>query len=183
MTIPQVEPNTLPSVLAYAKFLRKLDELISEGKGDSQEAAALADAMDAPWYAMTAQEQARLSGLSGDLYALREGGPKRVDMAEEEWAKWQDARRDALARLETGDVDSALTFLRQPIPAKVPDFNVPFLQAMCWEKLGDLETALAFMKEAERQDPRFGVMVLWLRERLCLLKGLPPTALLNKLVE
>jgi tetratricopeptide (TPR) repeat protein len=158
--------STAPPVLAYAAMLRKNDQLIAAGNGDGEEAALLADDMDGPWYAMTDDERDRMRGLSADLYALREGGPKRIEMSDEEQAKWQQARRDAHARLEIGDVDAALSSLRLPIPSNVENYNVPFLQARCWEKLGDFDTALEFMKEAERRDPRFALLVLSLLEHL-----------------
>jgi hypothetical protein len=59
-----------------------------------------------------------------------------------------------------------LDFLRQSIPANLPRHIVPFLQARSWEKLGDLETALVFMKEAERHNPEQMVSVLILLQQL-----------------
>jgi tetratricopeptide (TPR) repeat protein len=140
-------------VLTYARLLRKLHELIAAGEGDSIEAEALADEMDDPWYAMTDREQHRTDGLSVDLYALREGGPKRVDMSPEQLEAWQKAVQEAYEKSELGDPDALLDFFRQPIPSNLPPHAVPYLQARCWQKLGDLETALHFMKEAERYDP------------------------------
>jgi tetratricopeptide (TPR) repeat protein len=159
-------PTSRPPVLEYAALLKELDDLIAQGKGDGKEAEALADQMDLPWYAMTPQERARMRGLSADQYALREGGPKRVEMSKEEIAKWQAVARDAYASLQAGDADSTLSFLRKPIPAGLPRHVIPFLQARCWERLGDLETALVFMKEAERHDPTQAASVLILLERL-----------------
>ena len=63
--------------------------------------------MDAPWYAMTAAEQERMRGLSADLYALREGGPKRVPMSRQELSQWQDRARQPYAAFETGDLDGS----------------------------------------------------------------------------
>src|SRR5260370_14809319 len=140
-----------PSV-TYARLLRGSQALINRGLGDSREAEALADQMDGPWYAMSDREQQRLRGLSVDLYALEEGGPKRIQMSPEEVAAWQKAAKSAWTQSELGDVDAALNFLRQPIPAGLPRPIIPFLQARCWDKLGDPETALLFIKEAERTD-------------------------------
>ena len=44
---------------------------------------------------MTHQEQDRMRGLAADLNALKEGGPKRVDMTPEQIAEWQRAARMA----------------------------------------------------------------------------------------
>ena len=154
--------NTPPPIIAYAQLLVEMHRLIGEGKGDSEEAEALADHMDTPWYAMIAQEQTRMRGLAADLHALREGGPRRVDMAPEELANWRRAWKEALARSNAGDEDATLAFLRRPVPSGLPAQVVPYLQAHCWDKLGDLETALVFMRAAERADPEqaFSVMVL-----------------------
>jgi hypothetical protein len=151
MPMTEDERTTLPPVLAYARLLRRSHNLIAAGKGDSEEAEMLADDMDAPWYAMNECEQDRMRGLSADLYALREGGPKRIEMSDQEVAKWKKATKRAYAGLHSGEIDATLAFLRRPIPHSLPGYVTPFLQAKCWEKLGDLETALVFVKEAERQ--------------------------------
>jgi hypothetical protein len=140
----------LAPVLTYARLLRESHALISQGKGDTPEAEALADQMDEPWYALTAQEQQRMRGLSADLHALREGGPKRVEMSPDQYAQWQVTYRDAVQKVDRGDVDDALTFLRQPIPSNWPSPFIRLLQGRCWDKLGDPETASLFGKEVER---------------------------------
>jgi tetratricopeptide (TPR) repeat protein len=168
--------NALPPVLAYARLTMEMHRLINDGKGDSEEAEALADKMDAPWYAMTAQEQSRMRGLSADLYAIREGGPKRVMMTAEQRASWNRAIKEAYDRSETGDVDGFLSLLREPVPAGLPSQVIPFLQARCWDKLGDPETALVFMKEADRLDPNEAVSVLTLLQQLGRVDDLPQYA-------
>ena len=105
MPITANQSNSQPSVIAYARLLLESQRLIDEGKGDSQEAETLADRMDVPWYAMTTQEQSRMEGLSVDLYAFKEGGPKRVDMDPEQLANWQRAAREAYNRGEAGNAD------------------------------------------------------------------------------
>lgn len=136
--------------------------MIGKGMGDSPQAETLAAEMDAPWYAMTNAEQQRMRGLSADLHALAEGGAKQVEMNEQELRAYKDAANIPFAPMKTEDADSALAFLRRPSPRQLPRFVVPFLQARCWEKLGDLETALVFMKEAERHDPHQAISVLTL---------------------
>ncbi len=148
------DEKTLSPALTYARLLRESQVLIAAGKGDSSEAEALADRMDRPWYAMTDRELQRMRGLSVDLYALAEEGPKRIEMSPDQLAHWQQALKTAWARYELGDVDAALNILRRPVPASLPGHIVPFLQARCWEKLGDLETAALFTKEGERSRPK-----------------------------
>ena len=150
MPLIEKDVTTSTAVLTYARLLRKNHDLIAQGKGDSPEAEALADRMDAPWYAMTADEQRRMRGLSADLYALQEGGPKRIEMSSDQLAAWQRSAKEAKRQSASFEVDAALVFFREPIPSTLPRHIIPFLQAKCWEKLGDLDTAVVFMREAER---------------------------------
>ncbi len=149
--MPTLEATALAAPMpTYARLLRESHALIAQGKGDSSEAEALAERMDQPWYAMTADEQDRMRGLSADLNALLEGGPKRVTMSPEQRAAWESKAQAAVMQLESGAIDAALAFLRQPIPATLPPHFIPVLQARCWVHLGDPETALVFLQEAER---------------------------------
>src|SRR5260221_5301287 len=107
---------TSTPMLEYARLLRKSHNLLAEGRGESAEAEALAERMDQPWCAMTAEEQKRMRGLSADLNALLEGGPKRVEMSPGVLAEWQRLGKDTYSQSELGNVDAALTYLRQPIP-------------------------------------------------------------------
>ncbi len=156
----------LAPALEYARLQRLIHELIAQGKADTEEHEALADLGDAPWYAMTERERERMRGLSMDLYALGEGGPKRVRMSAEELAQWEEAARAAQAKLDCGDVDAALAFLRQPIPEGLPAYVVPFVQAQCWDKLGDPDTSAVFMKAARELDSGHALAVLPLSLRL-----------------
>src|SRR5262245_42342919 len=120
MPIEPKQLNALPPVLAYARLTIEMHRLIGEGKGASEEAEALADKMYASWYAMTYQEQSRMRGLSADLYALSEGGPKRVEMTDEQLAAWKRAFREAYNRGAIVDADRFLNFLRGPVPSRLP---------------------------------------------------------------
>jgi len=173
--------STQPPAFVYARLLIDLHRLIGEGKGDSEEAEAIADRMDAPWYAMTGREQARMRGLAVDLHAMRDGGPKRLDMSTDLIAAWRGALKEALTRAGAGDVDAFLNCLRKPIPSALPPQFTPFLQAGCWEKLGDVETALVFMQEAERLDPDQAISVMLLLQKLGRQDELPQYA--NRVIE
>ena len=166
MKIIDKEPKHHAPALLYACLLRENQELIDRGLGDSLEAEELADQMDRPWYAMTDAEQKRMRGLSADLYALREGGLKRIGMTAEQAAGWRLAVEEALEKIEGGDVDSLLEFLREPIPAEIPSHVIWFLESMAWDRLGDLETALVFMKAVEKEDPGYALQVSQLLRRL-----------------
>jgi len=166
MSISYTNGAATSPTLAYARLLLQNHQLIAQNKGDSPEAEALAERMDRPWLALSAQEQHHMRGLCADLHALRAGGPKRVEMSPDRVAAWQQSARDAYSRSELGDADALLDFLRQPIPSNLPRHIVPFLQAKGWETLSDVETALVFMKEAERHEVEQRVSVLSFLHRL-----------------
>jgi tetratricopeptide (TPR) repeat protein len=149
-------PRGEQPVKAYARLLRELHGLIAAGKGDAEEADAIRDEMNEPWHAMTPQEQARMEGLSADLYAIAEATERKIVMDPAERRRFAESFSAAFANRNW---DESLALLRRP-PADVPPGNVAFMQARCWEHLGDLETALVYMKEAERHDPEIGANVL-----------------------
>ena len=162
-TINQVH-STAP-VLTYARLLRENHILIAAGKGDSSEAEILADQMDGPLVCDDdSRNRRRMSGLSEDQYTLHEGGPKRGSMSAIEEAAWQQSMQEALSQMERGDIDATLHFLRQPSPESFPVHRIRCIQAQCWQKLGDLETAVVFMKEADRLNPEDASSVLALEQ-------------------
>jgi hypothetical protein len=140
----------------YARLLRELHTLIAAGNGDSEAADALRDQMDAPWEGLTEREQDRLGGLSEDLYALTQGGARPVVRSPAEDARWRQELSEAL---QEKDCDRALALLRQP-PSDVPPGAIASLQARCWESLGDPETALLFLRQAERLNPQHASLAL-----------------------
>jgi tetratricopeptide (TPR) repeat protein len=144
----EVADKELPT-RAYARLLLQLHPLIEQGKGDTEEADAIRERMEEPWYAMTEQEQERFRWLSADLYALAEGGPKPIEMNTQERADY--GRRFGEA-LRARDWDHLLDLLRRP-PKDTATDAVVFLQARFWDHLGDREVALALMRGAERLNP------------------------------
>jgi hypothetical protein len=156
--------NGVPAVRAYSKLLLELDDLMAAGKGNGPEADEIRERMEQPWNALTEQERERVGGLSEDLYALADGGPKSVPMSEAERARWAQEARRVLA--DANQPEAALAFLRRPFPQGVPAYVIPFLQSRLWESLDDLEVSLRFMREAERHDPSQAIDVLILLEKL-----------------
>jgi hypothetical protein len=143
------------AALEYARSLRRLHELDLQGKNDSKEADTIRDEMDAPWYAMTSQEQERMGGLSEDLYALAEGGPPQIAMDDSKIQAWKKVAEECKDRYLRGDIDAWLKFWRKPRPNNFPAPDgistsiVHFFQAHCWDNLKDYETAALFRKAAE----------------------------------
>jgi tetratricopeptide (TPR) repeat protein len=158
-------PPGLPPIQAYADLLLAVHDLIAQGKGDTEEAEALADKMDGPWHAMTEADRGVVRGLSRDLYALAEGGGKQVEMSAFERLQWSERAKAAFAAFVEGSYDRVLELLCAPFPADVPRFMIPFVQARCWEKLGLLNVAIRFMKVAERFDPHQAFAVLLLLQK------------------
>ena len=56
----------------FAALLRQLHVMISEGKGDSEEADDIRDEMDAPWELLTDEEHDKARELSIELYKEEE---------------------------------------------------------------------------------------------------------------
>jgi len=157
-------PERLPAVQEYTRLLLQLDDLMLQGRGNSDEADELRECMETQWYEMTDQERERVGGLSEDLYSIATGGPKAVNMSPPERAEYARAAKTALR--DANDSDPALAFLRRPYPSDLPPDAVPTLQSRFWERLGDLEVALRFMREAERRNPKQAVFVLILLDKL-----------------
>jgi tetratricopeptide (TPR) repeat protein len=148
------------------QLLQKLHRLIAGGQDGSDEGEAVRAEMDPLWYAMSEAERDRLKGLSEDLYILAEGGARQTSMSADEKARWNEEATTVLTKMFAGqDVDAALTFLRKPIPNDVPLYVTPFMQARCWEQLGEIELALKFLQEAERLDPHQAVCVVILLQK------------------
>ena len=135
-------------VHVYAALLLNRHDLIAHGKGDTEEADALRDRMDEPWYALSEESRQRVGGLSEDLYALAERGPKQVEMTAAEREHWSAEAKAAQDAYQKGDFDTVLRFLRQPSPRGLPPELVLRFRAKCWEGLGHSEIAARFVQAA-----------------------------------
>lgn len=150
----------------YARLLVKLHELDPNGKVESPEQDSVCAQMDRPWVQMSGPDRKRMKGLSSDLYALADGR-RGVEMSQSDRKQWGKEANDVLPSIFAGgNVDPVLHFLRQPYPSDMPADTIPFLQARCWERLGEQGVALIFMKEAARINPRQLVCVLMILQRL-----------------
>lgn len=136
-----------PEYIAYEKLLIELHRLIADGKGDDEEAEAVRDAMDTPWYRLSREEDDRMSGLSADLYMLQD------DEVYEKSDWTQEQIRVILnSAWELDDYELVLRVLRKGTPFLTPD-RVAFLRGRCYAALGHLDTALLFMRYAAARDP------------------------------
>jgi hypothetical protein len=136
-----------PRYVKYERLLQELHHLMAEGKGDTEEADALREEMDEPWWALRREERARLDGLSADLYMLQdqevfepldpsERTPERLGVALK--AAW-----------DQGDWESLLELLRKG-PMFLSPERIAYIRARAYEALGHHETARLFREYAAR---------------------------------
>ena len=145
---------------AYSILLLKLNELIENGAGDSDEADAIRDEMSGYWNSLTEEERQRMRWLSEDLADLEKGGPAIIHTSPDAIRKWKEALNLALAQKEQGRHDDLLAVLRSPAKTELPPSELLFLQARAWDDAGFPEVAIQFLKAAERQDPTTSIHVL-----------------------
>jgi tetratricopeptide (TPR) repeat protein len=141
----------------YVSLLRRLHELIARGEGDSDNADAIRDEMDGPWYELSDVEMARARGLSGDLNSLT---GSEVYAAEDRSKPVSETELKNAWELE--HYDGVLMLLHRPAPFLKPD-EIAFMRAHCWGQLGDLQTALLFYRRAAElvpQDEQYAVMLM-----------------------
>src|SRR5690349_4555118 len=108
MPKPYTEPSD--SYLECSRLLRRLHGLIREGRGESQEADGVRDAMDSPWAMLSEREAGLVRTLSADLATIGQGAPgewktlpndspRLVELREAEagrdWVRFLDLVRDS----------------------------------------------------------------------------------------
>jgi tetratricopeptide (TPR) repeat protein len=123
---------------------------MAEGQGESAEAETVREGMFDSWRLLTAEEVARLDGLSADLYMLTEEEFfVKTDPAERTRARLGPRLRTAWQRR---DWDEVLALLRTD-----PDFldraQLAYLRGRCWAEFGHHDVALLFFDYAARLKP------------------------------
>jgi hypothetical protein len=71
MSHASTESSSSSHYFRFQELLKKLQDLMAAGEGDSPAADSVRDEMDALWPQLTEDEGRRLRGLSADLYALK----------------------------------------------------------------------------------------------------------------
>jgi tetratricopeptide (TPR) repeat protein len=148
--------------------LESLANLVAAAAEDKPGAETLRAALGPIWHGATNPERERMRGLAEDLCALAGGGPKVIQMSSSDEAVWlKEAQAIRNLVLLGRDLDKALVFLRRPHPPiqAAPDV-LPWLQAKCWEQLGDDEAALVFYREAARLNRSNAAAVIIILEKL-----------------
>ncbi|HKI35140.1 MAG TPA: hypothetical protein VKA46_25005 [Gemmataceae bacterium] len=137
-----------PNYVEYVRLLRQLHRLIAEGN-DGDEGDALRDDMDAPWYALSEEEIARIRGLSADLYTL-DDAPAAPTHQKSAAAKALGA--EIQRAWEARDWEGVLDLLRRS-PGVWPPHSEAFLRGWSWNQLGDPDTADLFFQRAAELAP------------------------------
>jgi tetratricopeptide (TPR) repeat protein len=139
-----------PDYRHYEDLLKQVHFLISAGKGDSEEADAVRERMDAPWYKLSEPERTRLKGLSADLYQLQDDEILETPIAPHPSL---DAFREQISYAqEWNDWDAVLGLLRRRPFDALPE-SVAAWRARAYDALGHFDTAILFLDHAFRTTP------------------------------
>ena len=138
----------------YYRLLLDLDDLFAAGRGECDEAEAIRDRMDGPWFRMTADEQLLMRRLSADLNDIGPGRPVFEPMGVPELAEYEMRKKAAHEAMLQGNFELPSQFLRgtHPSGSTITPARVRFTQASLWLRAGLPEAALRFLVEAERGD-------------------------------
>lgn len=134
----------------------QLHDLIAAGQCDTDEADAVRDAMDAPWYSRSPAEQDCVGGLARDLEWLDDPGsvasvyPGNVESPESDLMAFRNAvlREDWKAALE----------LMRANESRLSRATAAFLRGTLWAHLRFPAVAVRFLSEAAQLDPNNSVV-------------------------
>lgn len=142
-----------PSYAAIVRGLLRMHRLAEAGRFESEEADAVRDAMDEPWYGLSASERVRVEGLSADLNALTDLPSERA--AEPMNPQAEGKLIEALEARQRGEWDRALGLLRR-WDTHVSGASAAYLRGTIWLGAGDPAVAAVFFDRAARLDPANG---------------------------
>ena len=137
-----------PNFVRSVELLLQLIEVNAREEGQSAEAEAICDEMDAPWYALSEAEHTRLRVLSANLDMLIEDEVFRPVPPEQRTKDWLEPRLTQ-AR-EAGDWDAVLALLRNGPDYRTPD-ELAYERSIAYRNLGHCEIALMFADYAYKK--------------------------------
>lgn len=141
-----------PAYVAYETLLKRLHRLIAEGKGDTDAADVVREAMDIPFRRLSKPERDRLNHLSGDLYQLQDD--EVYEPVDDPAERSRERMEQALyAAIEKQDSDTVLSLLRKGADFLTSD-QIAQLRSIAYEWLGHLDTALLFMQYVSEKQPQ-----------------------------
>jgi tetratricopeptide (TPR) repeat protein len=124
--------------------------LNARGKGESDEADAIAEASEEPWNKLSPEERARINGLSADLHMLT--GDEVHEKTELSQEQLTAALREAWQR---EDAVAMLSLLRKG-PTWLKDHQIAYWRWKYFHALGHVETAVLFLEYAAKAAPSEG---------------------------
>jgi tetratricopeptide (TPR) repeat protein len=132
-----------PAYVEYERLLKELHGVIAQGKGDSDEADAIREAMEAPERGLNRMEITRLNGLSADLYML--SGQEELEQPVPPTLTAEELREQIEEYERWNDWEAVLGLLRRR-PKSAPEPAVAFNRARAYHALGHFDTALKFFE-------------------------------------
>lgn len=139
-----------PYYTLYESQLIDLHRLAAEGKGDSDGADSLRDAMEFPERELSDEELSRLNGLSADLYML--SGREQYEPSDSETVTPDQLRARIQAAWQSEEWDTVLRLFRRGEAGFSQD-QIAYLRARAYEKLHHLHPASLFMRQASILNP------------------------------
>ncbi len=140
-----------PKFAAVAKGLLALHQLFQCGRGDSDAADAIRDALDAPSAALGPLENERARWLSEDLYSISE--PDDAGALQAMTPEAQQQLIESLEARKVGELDRALDLLRA-IRKYVSPPLLSYQRGAIWMQAGVPEVAAEFFNHARSLDPK-----------------------------
>jgi hypothetical protein len=133
-----------PAFVQEEELLRRMHLLNAQGKGESDEADAIAEASEEPWNKLSPEERARINGMSAALHML--SGEEVYEKTELSQEQLRAALTEAWQR---GDAVQVLSLLRKG-PAFLKAYEVAYYRSVCYHALGHVETARLFHGHADK---------------------------------
>ncbi|MBI2298837.1 MAG: hypothetical protein HYU66_07800 [Armatimonadetes bacterium] len=163
MTEQAVETGT--AFAEYIALLLRLETLRQQGLSDSPEADDVRDLMDGPWYQLTAEEDERARGISGDLFMLTDEEVYARVPPEQREADW--LRPLINQATEAGDHWRRLDLFRHG-PTFIDRAGLAFVRGRSYEQVGLPEVTVLFYDLAWREsgDQTFRAFTVQLLEAL-----------------
>lgn len=127
-----------------------LHRLIAAGGGDSPEAEAVRDSMEAHSKVLTPTERHRAQWLSEDLYSISD--PPDANTPKELNPQAQLQLFEAIKARENHEWDRALLLLRQTQKSLAPTL-LSYLRGSIWQESGYAHVATEFFRHASECDP------------------------------
>jgi hypothetical protein len=139
-----------PDYIKYEHLLIRLNDRMARGLGETEEADALREEMFDLRQGLSNEEEARLEGLSADLYMLQDD--EVFEQASPDERAPESLAGELASARRAGDWERALSVLRKGHDY-LPRSEVAHVRAQCYERLGHIKSSQLFADYAARLDP------------------------------